>query len=68
MGIFRRPPLIHWSLHIWLSMSPKASVRKSMNMKSTTGRAPLAAAPIAMLVNPRSLIGVSRRRSGPYRS
>ncbi len=36
-----------------------------MNMKSTTGRAPVTAAPVHRVVNPRSLIGVSRRRSGP---
>ncbi len=36
-----------------------------MNMKSTTGRAPETAAPTHMAVKPLSLIGVSRRRSGP---
>ena len=36
-----------------------------MNMKSTTGRVPVAAAPVHRPVKPRSLIGVSRSRSSP---
>ncbi len=50
---------------IWLIISPMASRMKSMNMKSTTGRVPVIAAPVHRPTNPRSLMGVSRRRSGP---
>ena len=39
-----------------------------MNMKSTIGRVPVSAAPVQSAVNPRSLMGVSRSRSGPKRS
>ena len=38
---------------------------KSMNISSTTGRRPVAAAPTAAPRKPISLIGVSRTRSGP---
>ncbi len=37
-------------------------------MKSITGRVPVIAAPPASPTNPRSQIGVSQRRTGPYRS
>ena len=39
---------------------------KSWNMKSTTGREPVMAAPQASPTKPRSQIGVSHKRSGPY--
>ena len=39
---------------------------KSTIMKSTTGRAPVMAAPQHMPTKPRSLMGVSARRIWPY--
>ena len=65
IGIFSRPLLMYWILAAWLMSSPSASRMKSTNMKSTTGRAPVIAAPVHRPMKPRSLIGVSRRRSGP---
>src|SRR5579859_5087510 len=67
-GIFSRPLLMYWTFAIWLSSSPIASRIKSTNMKSTTGRPPAMAAPVHSPTKPRSLMGVSRRRSGPNRS
>src|SRR5579859_4754338 len=67
-GIFSRPLLMYWTFAIWLSSSPIASRIKSTNMKSTTGRPPAMAAPVHRPTKPRSLMGVSRRRSGPNRS
>ena len=55
-------------LAAWLMISPTASSAKSANMKSTTGRVPVMAAPHASPVKPRSQIGVSRSRRGPYRA
>ena len=43
-----------------------ASRTKSANMKSITGRVPVMAAPHARPTKPRSQIGVSHSRSGPY--
>ena len=65
-GILSRPLDMNCIFAIWLTISPQASSRKSTNMKSTTGRAPAIAAPHASPVKPRSQIGVSRSRSGPY--
>ena len=59
---------MYWILAIWLVSSPAASRRKSTNMKSTTGRVPVMAAPAHKPTKPRSQIGVSRRRRGPKRS
>ena len=67
-GIFSRPLLMYCILAIWLRISPTASRTKSANMKSTTGRVPVMAAPHARPTKPRSQIGVSHSRSGPYRS
>ena len=65
-GILSRPLDMNCTFAIWLTISAQASSTKSTNMKSTTGRAPAIAAPQARPVNPRSQIGVSRSRSGPY--
>ena len=51
----------------WFTSSSIASVMKSMNMISTTGRSPDSAAPTAAPQIAASLIGVSRTRSGPNR-
>src|SRR6185369_2440110 len=67
-GILSRPLLMYCTFAIWLINSPMASRMKSMNMKSTTGRAPAMAAPVHNPTKPRSVIGVSRSRSGPKRS
>ncbi len=64
-GILSRPLLMYCILAIWLMISPMASRMKSTNMKSTIGRLPVIAAPAHMPTKPRSLIGVSRSRSGP---
>ncbi len=67
-GIVSRPLLMYCILAIWLRISPTASRTKSANMKSITGRVPVIAAPQARPTNPRSQIGVSQSRTGPYRS
>ena len=66
IGIFNRPLLMYCILAIWLMISPNASMMKSTNMKSMTGRVPVIAAPPPRPTNPRSAIGVSQRRSAPY--
>ena len=48
----------------WLTSWSSASVTKSTNMISTTGRSPDCAAPIATPQIAASLIGVLRTRSG----
>ncbi len=68
IGILSRPLLMYWIFAVWLINSPMASSTKSKNMKSTTGRVPVIAAPVHMPTKPRSTIGVSRNRSGPYSS
>ena len=45
-----------------------ATPLKSENMISTTGRVPVAAAPVAAPTKPASLMGVSRTRSSPNSS
>jgi len=67
-GIFRRPLLMYAILAIWLTISPTPSRTKSANMKSITGRVPVIAAPQLRPTNPRSQMGVSQSRTGPYRS
>ncbi len=52
----------------WLTSWSSASVTKSTNMISTTGRSPDCAAPIATPQIAASLIGVLRTRSGPNSS
>ena len=67
-GILSRPLLMYWILAIWLMISPTASSTKSANMKSIdrarAGHGGSAARP----TNPRSQIGVSQSRTGPYSS
>ena len=48
------------SLAAWLTSWSIARVAKSTNMTSTTGRSPVAAAPVAIPMTVASLIGVSR--------
>ena len=67
-GIFRRPLDMYCILAIWFTISPTESRMKSANMKSITGRVPVIAAPQARPTKPRSEIGVSHSRSGPYRA
>ena len=50
----------------WLTRLSIASVRKSPNMISTTGRSPETAAPNAAPASASSEIGVSKTRSRPY--
>ncbi len=52
----------------WLTRLSIASVRKSPNMISTTGRRPVTADPNAAPASASSEIGVSKTRSGPYLS
>ncbi len=52
----------------WLTRLSIASVRKSPNMISSTGRRPVTADPNAAPVMASSEIGVSKTRSGPYLS
>src|SRR5215470_6969255 len=65
-GIVSRPLLIYWILAAWLNSSPIESRMKSTNIKSTIGRVPVIAAPVQSPTKPRSLIGVSHSRMGPY--
>ena len=67
-GIFSRPLLMYCILAIWLTISPTASMTKSANMKSTTGRVPGHGGAAGQPDEPRSQIGVSQSRSGPYSS
>ena len=68
IGILSRPLLMYCILAIWLMISPTESRTKSANMKSMTGRVPVMAAPQPRPTKPRSQIGVSQSRTGPYRS
>jgi hypothetical protein len=56
------------SFEAWLSSASKQTPRKSMNISSTTGFRPVAAAPTAAPTNADSEIGVSRTRSAPNSS
>ena len=51
------PPDMKWALAAWLTSWSSASVMKSMNMISTTGRRPAWAAPTAIPHTAPSLIG-----------
>ena len=62
------PPDMKCALAAWLTSWSSASVTKSTNMISTTGRAPDCAAPTAMPQIAASLMGVLRTRSGPNSS
>ena len=62
IGMRIRPLDMYCILAIWLTISPTESRTKSANMKSTTGRVPVIAAPPASPTNPRSAIGVSQTR------
>ena len=57
------PPDMKCAFAAWLTSWSSASVMKSMNMISTTGRSPDCAAPIATPQTAPSLIGVLRTRS-----
>ena len=59
-------PLRNQYLLDWLTRLSIASVRKSPNMISITGRSPEIAAPNAAPVSASSEIGVSKTRSRPY--
>ena len=50
----------------WLTTLSIASVRKSPNMISTTGRSPFTAEPNAAPASASSEMGVSNTRRGPY--
>ena len=65
MGMVYWLPNMYRILAIWFTMLSMAQVTKSMNMISTTGRRPQAAAPAAMDVRLASLMGVSTTRGGP---
>ena len=54
------------NLAAWLTIWSMASMAKSTNRISTTGRQPTRAAPTPMPVNEASAIGVSTTRRGPY--
>ena len=62
------PPDMKWALAAWLTSWSSASVMKSMNMISTTGRRPAWAAPTATPQTAPSLMGVLRTRSRPNSS
>ena len=62
------PPDMKCALAAWLTSWSSASVMKSMNMISTTGRRPAWAAPTATPHTAPSLIGVLRTRSRPNSS
>ena len=62
------PPDMKCALAAWLTSWSSASVRKSMNMISTTGLSPDWAAPTATPHTAPSLIGVLRTRSRPNSS
>jgi hypothetical protein len=62
------PPDMKCALAAWLTSWSSASVMKSMNMISTTGRRPDWAAPTAIPQTALSLIGVLSTRSTPNSS
>src|SRR6266568_5476618 len=60
------PPLIRRNLLAWLVICSKTSSNRNGIWNSITGRRPAMAAPVAKLVKPCSVSGISRMRSGPY--
>ncbi len=68
IGTVSWPPDMKWALAAALTSWSSASVMKSMNMISSTGRMPDWAAPIATPVMAASLIGVSITRPVPNSS
>ena len=68
IGTVSWPPDMKCALAAWLTSWSSASVMKSMNMISTTGRSPACAAPTATPQTAPSLIGVSMTRAVPNSS
>ena len=59
------PPNMYLSLAAWFTIWSMATQTKSMNIRSTTGRSPVTAAPMPRPTMACSLMGVSTTRSGP---
>ena len=68
IGTVSWPPDMKCAFAAWLTSWSSASVMKSMNMISSTGRRPDWAAPIATPAIAASLIGVLSTRSRPNSS
>ncbi len=66
-GTFTCPPVISENLCAWLAICSKTRNSSDGIWNSITGRSPHSAAPVAMLVNACSEIGVSVTRSVPKR-
>ena len=62
------PPIMKRSFAAWFASWSMATVTKSENCSSTTGRIPVSAAPTPAPTKPHSEMGVSRTRSAPKRS
>jgi len=65
IGNVALPPNMKRIFAIWFAISSMHSPMKSMNMMSTIGRRPVAAAPTPSPMIPFSEIGVSMMRSPP---
>ena len=62
------PPIMNRSFAAWFASWSMATVTKSENCSSTTGRIPVSAAPTPAPTKPHSEMGVSRTRPAPKRS
>lgn len=67
-GTDSAPPNMYFILAAWLTIWSRQTPMKSMNMRSTTGRRPRAAAPTPRPTRAASEIGVSIMRRGPNSS
>ena len=66
-GIVALPPIMNRSFAAWFDLV-EGDRREVENWSSITGRRPVSAAPIPHPTKPLSVSGVSRIRSGPWRS